>query len=77
MMMWWWILIPIVLVLVLFLYNGKNRQYTVKKENPMDVLNNRFAKGEITKEEYIERKKTINPTNTNNRKPKDNNKLGM
>ena len=60
MMMWWWILIPIVLVLGIFLYNGKNRQYTVKKENPLDILNNRFAKGEISKEEYEEQKRMLN-----------------
>ncbi|QTY26433.1 MULTISPECIES: SHOCT domain-containing protein [Flavobacteriaceae] len=60
MMMWWWILIPIVLVLGIFLYNGKNRQYTVKKENPLDILNSRFAKGEISKEEYEEQKRMLN-----------------
>lgn len=60
MMMWWWILIPIVLVLGIFLYNGKNRQYTVKKENPLDILNSRFAKGEISKEEYEEQKRILN-----------------
>lgn len=59
-MMWWWILIPIVLVLGIFLYNGKNRQYTVKKENPLDILNSRFAKGEISKEEYEEQKRMLN-----------------
>ncbi|WP_310991206.1 SHOCT domain-containing protein [Aequorivita marina] len=60
MMMWWWILIPIVLVLGIFLYIGKNRQYTVKKENPLDILNSRFAKGEISKEEYEEQKRMLN-----------------
>lgn len=59
-MMWWWILIPIVLVLGIFLYIGKNRQYTVKKENPLDILNSRFAKGEISKEEYEEQKRMLN-----------------
>lgn len=63
MMMWWWILIPVALVLVVFLYNGKNRQNTVKRENPMDILNNRFAKGEITKEDYEEQKQTLNTKN--------------
>lgn len=62
-MMWWWILIPVALVLVVFLYNGKNRQNTVKRENPMDILNNRFAKGEITKEDYEEQKQMLNTKN--------------
>ncbi len=61
MMMWWWILIPVVLVLVIFLYNGRNRQNAEKRENPMDILDNRLAKGEISKEEYEEQKRTLNP----------------
>ncbi|TYB71857.1 SHOCT domain-containing protein [Bizionia saleffrena] len=63
MMMWWWILIPVVLVLGLFLYNGRNRQNTVKRENPMGILDNRFAKGEISKEEYEEQKRMLNTKN--------------
>ena len=63
MMMWWWILVPVVLVLVIFLYNGRNRQNIVKKENPMDILVNRFAKGDINKEEYEEQKRTLNTKN--------------
>ncbi len=63
MMMWWWILIPVVLVLGVFLYNGRNRQNTVKRKNPMDMLDNRFAKGEISKEEYEEQKRTLNTKN--------------
>lgn len=63
MMMWWWILIPVVLVLGVFLYNGRNRQNTAMKENPMDILDNRFARGEITKEEYEKQKRTLNTKN--------------
>ncbi len=59
-MMWWWILIPIVLVLVVIQYKGRNRQNTVKKESPKDILDKRFAKGEISKEEYEEQKRTLN-----------------
>jgi len=62
-MMWWWILIPVLLVLGLFLYNGKNRQNTVKRENPMDILDKRLAKGEISKEEYEEQKQALNTKN--------------
>ena len=63
MMMWWWILIPVVLVLGVFLYNGRNRQNTEKRESPVNILNNRFAKGEISKEEYEEQKRTLNSKN--------------
>jgi putative membrane protein len=63
MMMWWWILIPVVLVLVIFPYNRRNRQNTVKRENSMDILDNRFAKGEMSKEAYEEQKRTLNTKN--------------
>ena len=63
MMMWWWILIPFVLVLAVFLYNKRNGQNTVKDEKPMDILDSRFAKGEISKEEYEEQKRTLNIKN--------------
>ena len=59
-MMWWWILIPVVLLLGIFLYNGRNKQNNVQRENPMDILDNRFAKGEISKEDYEEQKQTLN-----------------
>ncbi len=63
MMMLWWILIPVVLVFGIFQYNGRNKQNTDKRENPMDILNNRFASGEISKEEYEEQKRTLNTKN--------------
>ncbi len=63
MMMLWWILIPVVLVLVVFQYKGRNTQNSVKRENSMDILDNRFAKGEISKEEYEDQKRTLNTKN--------------
>ena len=63
MMMWLWILIPVALVLGVFLYNGRNRQNNVMRENPMDILDTRFAKGEISKEDYEGQKRTLNSKN--------------
>lgn len=63
MMMWLWILIPVALILGVFLYNGRNRQNTVKRENPMDNLDNRIAKGKINKEEVKEQKRMLNSKN--------------
>ncbi|WP_423794658.1 SHOCT domain-containing protein [Maribacter stanieri] len=63
MMMWWWILIPVILVLGVFLYNGRNKQNRVQRENLMDILDNRFAKGEISKEDYEEQKRTLSSKN--------------
>ncbi len=62
-MMWFWILILVVLGLGVFLYKGRNRENTGKRENPMDILDNRFAKGEISKEEYEKQKRTLNTKN--------------
>ncbi|WP_411831047.1 SHOCT domain-containing protein [Mariniflexile sp. AS56] len=59
-MMMWLIFIPFVFVLAVFLYNRRNRQSTVKDEKPMDILDSRFAKGELSKEEYEEQKRTLN-----------------
>jgi putative membrane protein len=63
MMMWGWLLIPVVLVWVIFQYNRRNRQNTVKRENPMDILDNRFAKGEISKAKYEQQRQTLNSKN--------------
>ncbi|MDC6388901.1 SHOCT domain-containing protein [Pricia sp. S334] len=63
MMMWWWILIPIILILAIFLFRGGSPRSSKNKENPMDILDNRFAKGEISKDEYEEQKRTINSKN--------------
>lgn len=56
-------MIPVVLILAVFMYNGLNRRRYRNTENPMDILDNRFAKGEISKEEYEEQKKTLNTKN--------------
>jgi putative membrane protein len=63
MMMWWWILVPLMLVLAVFMYNRQNGQNTVKDEKPIDILDSRFAKGEISKEEYEEQKRILNIKN--------------
>ncbi len=63
MMMWWWILIPIILILAIFLFRGRSLRSSKSKENPMDILDNRFAKGEISKDEYKEQKRSINSKN--------------
>ena len=54
----WWIIWIAVLIWILFIPYRKS-----KKESPKDILDRRYAKGEITKEQYEEQKRTINSKN--------------
>ena len=58
MMMYWWVIVLVILVLGIWIYAGKN--VLKRKQNPMDIQDERFAKAEISKEEYEERKQAIN-----------------
>jgi len=53
----WWI-VWIVIGVFFFLFYSSLFQ-VAKKESPLEVLKRRFAKGEITKEEYEEAKKVL------------------
>lgn len=61
MMMWWWIIGFGLLLLVIFLYTGKNKKEPVEKRSnsPLNILEKRYAKGEITKEEFENQKETL------------------
>lgn len=50
----WWILWLALLIWIFFVPFGKP-----EKENPLNILKERFSKGEITKEEYEEHKKVL------------------
>lgn len=63
MMIYWWVIVLVVLVLGISMYAGKNGNVLKRKQNPMDILDERFAKGEISKEEYEEQKVMINSKN--------------
>ena len=54
---WWffWIII----ILWAFRTSRKNPNPQTKDETPLDILKKRFAKGEITKDEYEGMKKTL------------------
>lgn len=49
----------------IILYAGKNDSKILKKECPEEILDRRYADGEISKEEYEERKRVINSKNKN------------
>ena len=59
-MMYTWIIVIGVIVLGIFLYASKNGNKILKRESPEEILDRRYANGEITKEEYQENKRIIN-----------------
>jgi len=57
----WWIIITIIAVLIFFdliPFKKKNED----QEDPINILKKRFARGEIEKEEFDERKRIIKET---------------
>jgi putative membrane protein len=60
---WGWIIGLIVLTLVIWLIvkvvNQKKIPDQPVKQTPLDILNERYARGEITKQEYAEKKKAV------------------
>ena len=62
-MMYSWIIILVIIVIGIFIYAGKNKSYAGKKENPNDILDRRYANGEISQKEYEDQKRIINSKN--------------
>lgn len=58
----WWIIWLILLIWIFFVPSDIPYHKT-KEENPLDILKKRFAKGEITKEEYEESMKILESDN--------------
>ena len=56
---WDWLILVGVIVLCIFIYSGKKRKKIKKRKDALKILDERYAKGEITKEEYVEHKETI------------------
>tara|TARA_R110002074_G_C12089136_1_gene623749 strand:+ start:228 stop:410 length:183 start_codon:yes stop_codon:yes gene_type:complete len=60
-MMYAWIILVIAIIIGLWYFSSGRVQ--PKHENPLDILKERYAKGEITKEDYEEQKRIINSKN--------------
>lgn len=63
----WWILWCVFLIWIFFTPWEIPGQRT-KKDTPLEILKNRYAKGEISTEEFEERKKALRDTNQNSKK---------
>lgn len=60
---WWWIIGIIIVIAVVWVVIKSMNQKTVssqsKEKSALDVLKERYAKGEIDKQEFEERKKDL------------------
>lgn len=61
MIFWWILIIAVVLVLFRMLMKNNTGNPTEEKQNesPLEILKRRYASGEITKEEFKERKNDL------------------
>ena len=59
---WWWIIGILLIVFVVWLVNrttNKNNAGSSGNKSPHDILKDRYAKGEIDKAEFEERKRDL------------------
>jgi len=57
MFLWWFLIIVLIVFIVRFLSNSA--QNNQNKETPMEILDRRYANGEINEEEYNKRKREL------------------
>ena len=56
-MLFWFVIFIIIVMLAMNFF--KKNDYSIKKDSALDILNTRYAKGAISKEEYEDIKKAI------------------
>ncbi len=56
----WWIVVLAVVIWLVWVA-GRGRQNKASGESALDVLNRRYASGEISREEYAQKKRDIGP----------------
>ena len=54
----WWIFWIVIVIIII--YMAKKQEKAPPRETPLKILEKRFAKGEITKEEFEKSKDTLN-----------------
>jgi len=58
-MILWWVIIITGIVYFIKWMTGNNNCHTGRKESALEILKERYAKGEIEKEEFEEKKKDL------------------
>ncbi len=56
---WDWLILLGIIILCIVIYSGRKQQKIKKRKDALEILDERYAKGEITKEEYEEIKQNI------------------
>lgn len=59
MIFWWILIIAIILIAIGVIMRGRTNQSNSKQGSPLEILKERYAKGEISKEEFKERKNEL------------------
>lgn len=59
MFFWWFLFIALVVIVAWALINSNKPKGKTASESPMDILKRRYAKGDIDKEEFEEKKEEI------------------
>lgn len=59
MIFWWILIIAIILIAIGVITRGRTNPSSSKKGSPLEILKERYAKGEISKEEFKERKNEL------------------
>lgn len=56
---WDWLILLGIIILCIVIYSGRKQQKIKKRKDALEILDERYAKGEITKEKYEEIKQNI------------------
>ena len=59
MILWWVFIIAVIIGVIRWLVRGGHHRKWQNEKSPMEILKERYAKGEITKDEYQEVRKEL------------------
>lgn len=58
MIFWWFFIIGVIILFARWLMHGSGRNWHSNEKSALDILKERYVKGEIDKKEFEEKKKT-------------------
>lgn len=59
---WWWIIVIVIIVMIIWIVvkTMNSNSNTSSDKTPLDILKERYARGEIDKDEFEEKKRNLN-----------------